>query len=88
MQRRLIASVLLGHYLSAFTALGIPLYLPRILSNLNIILFSGLLIFVLLFGPTLHLLNGFVQNPRVCLLANGRGWPGRFCSAGCWGRLP
>ncbi|MDB5979528.1 MAG: transporter [Pseudomonas sp.] len=34
MQRRLIASVLLGHYLSAFTALGIPLYLPRILANL------------------------------------------------------
>ena len=34
----------------------------RRLSNLNIILFSGLLIFVLLFGPTLHLLNGFVQN--------------------------
>ncbi|PAA37852.1 MULTISPECIES: MFS transporter [Pseudomonas] len=34
MQRRLIASVLLGHYLSAFTALGIPLYLPRILGDL------------------------------------------------------
>jgi MFS family permease len=34
MQRRLIASVLLGHYLSAFTALGIPLYLPRILADL------------------------------------------------------
>ncbi|MFO2464425.1 MFS transporter [Pseudomonas sp. 15FMM2] len=34
MQRRLITSVLLGHYLSAFTALGIPLYLPRILSDL------------------------------------------------------
>ncbi|WP_095137482.1 choline BCCT transporter BetT [Pseudomonas sp. Irchel s3a10] len=34
----------------------------RRLSNLNIVLFSGLLIFVLLFGPTLHLLNGFVQN--------------------------
>jgi MFS family permease len=33
-QRRLIASVLLGHYLSAFTALGIPLYLPRILADL------------------------------------------------------
>ncbi|MBW4968441.1 BCCT family transporter, partial [Pseudoalteromonas sp. CR1] len=32
------------------------------LSNLNIVLFSGLLIFVLLFGPTLHLLNGLVQN--------------------------
>jgi hypothetical protein len=28
MAQRLIASVLLGHYLSAFTALGIPLYLP------------------------------------------------------------
>jgi hypothetical protein len=27
MAQRLIASVLLGHYLSAFTALGIPLYL-------------------------------------------------------------
>lgn len=34
MQRRLISSVLLGHYLSAFTALGIPLYLPRILADL------------------------------------------------------
>jgi len=34
----------------------------RRLSNLNIVLFSGLLIFALLFGPTLHLLNGFVQN--------------------------
>ncbi|MBK5351536.1 MFS transporter [Pseudomonas sp. TH41] len=34
MQRRLITSVLLGHYLSAFTALGIPLYLPRILADL------------------------------------------------------
>lgn len=34
----------------------------RRLSNLNIMLFSGLLIFVLLGGSTLHLLNGFVQN--------------------------
>lgn len=34
MPRRLIASVLVGHYLSAFTALGIPLYLPRILADL------------------------------------------------------
>jgi len=34
----------------------------RRLSNLNIVLFSGLLMFVLLFGSTLHLLNGFVQN--------------------------
>ncbi|AIZ35168.1 BCCT family transporter [Pseudomonas parafulva] len=34
----------------------------RRLSNLNIVLFSGLLIFVLLGGETLHLLNGFVQN--------------------------
>ena len=34
MQRRLITSVLLGHFLSAFTALGIPLYLPRILADL------------------------------------------------------
>lgn len=34
----------------------------RRLSNLNIMLFSGLLIFVLLAGDTLHLLNGFVQN--------------------------
>jgi MFS family permease len=34
MSRRLIASVLIGHYLSAFTALGIPLYLPRILADL------------------------------------------------------
>ncbi|MDB6051133.1 MAG: transporter [Pseudomonas sp.] len=34
MRRRLIGSVLLGHYLSAFTALGIPLYLPRILADL------------------------------------------------------
>jgi len=34
MQRRLITSVLLGHYLSAFTALGIPIYLPRILADL------------------------------------------------------
>ncbi|MFP3335739.1 BCCT family transporter, partial [Pseudomonas sp. SIMBA_064] len=34
----------------------------RRLSNLNIMLFSGLLIFVLLGGETLHLLNGFVQN--------------------------
>ncbi|MBV6289199.1 choline BCCT transporter BetT [Pseudomonas aegrilactucae] len=34
----------------------------RRLSNLNILLFSGLLLFVLLFGDTLHLLNGFVQN--------------------------
>ncbi|WP_375737873.1 MFS transporter [Pseudomonas boanensis] len=34
MPQRLIASVLLGHYLSAFTALGIPLYLPRILADL------------------------------------------------------
>lgn len=34
MHRRLITSVLLGHYLSAFTALGIPLYLPRILADL------------------------------------------------------
>ncbi|WP_213881854.1 MFS transporter [Pseudomonas sp. dw_358] len=35
MPRRLIASVLLGHYLSAFTALGIPLYLPRMLDSLG-----------------------------------------------------
>ncbi|UFH51713.1 BCCT family transporter [Pseudomonas sp. KNUC1026] len=34
----------------------------RRLSNLNIMLFSGLLLFVLFFGPTLHLINGFVQN--------------------------
>ena len=34
----------------------------RRLSNLNILLFSGLLLFVLLNGATLHLLNGFVQN--------------------------
>jgi MFS family permease len=34
MQRRLITSVLLGHYLSALTALGIPLYLPHILADL------------------------------------------------------
>ncbi len=34
----------------------------RRLSNLNIVLFSGLLVFVLLAGDTLHLLNGFVQN--------------------------
>ncbi len=34
----------------------------RRLSNLNIVLFSGLLIFVLLAGNTLHLLNGFIQN--------------------------
>ncbi|MFF7707879.1 BCCT family transporter [Pseudomonas sp. NPDC007930] len=34
----------------------------RRLSNLNIVLFSGLLLFVLFNGPTLHLLNGFVQN--------------------------
>lgn len=34
MQQRLMTSVLLGHYLSAFTALGIPLYLPRILADL------------------------------------------------------
>ena len=27
-------SVLLGHYLSAFTALGVPLFLPRILADL------------------------------------------------------
>lgn len=36
MPQRLIASVLLGHYLSAFTALGIPLYLPRILEDLAV----------------------------------------------------
>ncbi len=35
MSRRLTASVLLGHYLSAFTALGAPLFLPRILADLN-----------------------------------------------------
>ena len=34
----------------------------RRLSNLNIVLFSCLLIFVLLCGPTLHLLNALVQN--------------------------
>ncbi|MEE3633397.1 choline BCCT transporter BetT [Pseudomonas defluvii] len=34
----------------------------RRLSNLNILLFSGLLLFVLFNGPTLHLLNSFVQN--------------------------
>jgi len=34
----------------------------RRLSNLNILLFSGLLVFVLFAGPTLHLLNGLVQN--------------------------
>lgn len=34
----------------------------RRLSNLNIFLFSGLLIFVLLCGPTLHLLDAFIQN--------------------------
>ncbi|MDO7912057.1 choline BCCT transporter BetT [Pseudomonas monteilii] len=34
----------------------------RRLSNLNIVLFSGLLLFVLMSGQTLHLLNGFVQN--------------------------
>lgn len=35
MSRRLTASVLLGHYLSAFTALGAPLFLPRILVDLD-----------------------------------------------------
>lgn len=35
MSRRLTASVLLGHYLSAFTALGAPLFLPRILADLG-----------------------------------------------------
>lgn len=35
MSRRLTASVLLGHYLSAFTALGAPLFLPRILADLD-----------------------------------------------------
>lgn len=35
MPRRLTASVLLGHYLSAFTALGVPLFLPRILADLG-----------------------------------------------------
>jgi len=35
MPRGLIASVLLGHYLSAFTALGVPLFLPRILADLD-----------------------------------------------------
>lgn len=35
MSPRLIASVLLGHYLSAFTALGVPLFLPRILADLG-----------------------------------------------------
>lgn len=34
----------------------------RRLSNLNIILFSSLLLFVLMAGETLYLLNGFVQN--------------------------
>ncbi len=34
----------------------------RRLSNLNILLFSGLLLFVLFAGQTLHLLNGLVQN--------------------------
>ncbi|MEN9532317.1 MAG: hypothetical protein RIQ83_1541 [Pseudomonadota bacterium] len=34
----------------------------RRLSNLNIILFSSLLVFVLLAGDTLHLLNSLVQN--------------------------
>ncbi|MGU3266470.1 hypothetical protein ACSEOG_15180 [Pseudomonas paraeruginosa] len=34
MSRRLMYSVLLGHYLSAFTALGVPLFLPRILADL------------------------------------------------------
>ncbi|WP_408733529.1 BCCT family transporter [Pseudomonas sp. LS1212] len=34
----------------------------RRLSNLNILLFSGLLLFVLLNGPTLYLLNSFIQN--------------------------
>lgn len=34
----------------------------RRLSNLNIILFSGLLLFVLFAGDTLHLLNSLVQN--------------------------
>nr|WP_306456366.1 BCCT family transporter [Pseudomonas sp. LJDD11] len=34
----------------------------RRLSNLNIVLFSSLLLFVLLAGPTQYLLNGFVQN--------------------------
>lgn len=35
MSRQLTASVLLGHYLSAFTALGAPLFLPRILADLG-----------------------------------------------------
>lgn len=35
MPRCLTASVLLGHYLSAFTALGVPLFLPRILADLG-----------------------------------------------------
>lgn len=34
----------------------------RRLSNLNIVLFSSLLVFVLVCGSTLELLNGFVQN--------------------------
>lgn len=34
----------------------------RRLSNLNIVLFSSLLLFVLVCGSTLELLNGFVQN--------------------------
>ncbi|MCM2331505.1 Predicted arabinose efflux permease, MFS family [Geopseudomonas sagittaria] len=35
MSRQLTACVLLGHYLSAFTALGAPLFLPRILADLG-----------------------------------------------------
>lgn len=34
----------------------------RRLSNLNVVLFAGLLIFVLTMGPTLHLMNAMTQN--------------------------
>lgn len=34
----------------------------RRLSNLNVVLFAGLLIFVLAMGPTLHLMNAMIQN--------------------------
>lgn len=52
MPQRLIASVLLGHYLSAFTALGIPLFLPRILEDLAVTV-PGWAIGVLYVLPTI-----------------------------------
>lgn len=61
-QTALLAVILVMSLVATLAAVsGVEKGIRR-LSNLNILLFCGLLLFVLLFGRTLHLLDGLVQN--------------------------